>query len=89
MKSKDLYRWIDHRATMLWVCLKCLPQRLTIVACCVDFSGSMAGALDVGSDDGVEAAVEHVVAREVFVKEFHRRDVALTQRFELLSCWTP
>ena len=24
MKSKDLYRWADHRATMLWVSLKCL-----------------------------------------------------------------
>ena len=49
----------------------------------------MPGALDVGSDDGVESAVEHVVACEVFVKKFRRRDIAIAQRIELLSCWPP
>ena len=43
-----------------------------VIACCVNFSGSMPGALDVGGDDGVESAVEHVVACEVFVKKFRR-----------------
>ena len=46
MKSKDLYRWIDHRATMLLVCLKCLVW-LTIgvsLVVAIDPSISSSGA---------------------------------------------
>ena len=51
MKSKDLYRWIDHRATMLWVCLKCLVWLTIGVALVValgdDLSSGASTALSI------------------------------------------
>jgi hypothetical protein len=51
MKSKDLYRWIDHRATMLWVCLKCLVWLTVGVALVValgdDLSSGASTALSI------------------------------------------
>ena len=49
MKSKDLYRWIDHRATMLWVCLKCLVWLTIGVALVV--------AIDPSLPSGVNCAI--------------------------------
>ena len=44
MKSKDLYRWVDHRATMLWVCLKCLVWLTVGVAIVVAIGDLTSGA---------------------------------------------
>jgi hypothetical protein len=44
MKSKDLYRWVDHRATMLWVCLKCLVWLTIGVAIVVAIGDLTSGA---------------------------------------------
>ena len=50
MKSKDLYRWADHRATMLWVSLKCLvflTVGVSIVVAVGDLSSGASTALSI------------------------------------------
>ena len=54
MKSKDLYRWIDHRATMLWVSLKCLVF-LTVGV-------SLVVAIDPSLPSGASTALSIAVA---------------------------
>ena len=44
MKSKDLYRWADHRATMLWVSLKCLVFMTVGVSLVVALGNRSSGA---------------------------------------------
>lgn len=54
MKSKDLYRWVDHRATMLWVSLKCLVG-LTVGV-------SIVVAIDPSLSSGASTALSIAVA---------------------------
>ena len=44
MKSKDLYRWADHRATMLWESLKCLVFMTVGVSLAVALGNLSSGA---------------------------------------------
>ena len=44
MKSKDLYRWVDHRATMLLVCLKSLVWLTIGIAIVVALGDMTSGA---------------------------------------------
>ena len=39
MKSKELRGWIDHRAQMLWVCMKSLVLMIVGVAVAVSLDG--------------------------------------------------
>ena len=50
MKSKDLYRWVDHRASMLFVCLKSLVWLtigVSLVVALGDLSSGASTALSI------------------------------------------
>ena len=50
MKSKDLYRWVDHRASMLFVCLKnlvWLTIGVSLVVALGDLSSGASTALSI------------------------------------------
>jgi len=50
MKTKDLYRWVDHRASMLFVCLKnlvWLTIGVSLVVALGDLSSGASTALSI------------------------------------------
>src|SRR5210317_1018758 len=50
MNSHDLYKWVDHRATMLWVCLKnlvWLTVGVSIVVALGELSSGASTALSI------------------------------------------
>ena len=50
MNSHDLYKWVDHRATMLWVCLKnlvWLTVGVSIVVAIGELSSGASTALSI------------------------------------------